>query len=115
MPRQPGDAAAMAAVEAAASAAAAAAAAEEHYDPLAAGAELQGGRGQGAAEAGAAGLEQQRAAAEAAGFVYDPESGYMRDPASGYYYDANTGEGTRCRFRSQPTFCRCAETSSAQL
>lgn len=62
------------------------------YDPLAAAAELHAAEAQQeAAAAAAAALAAQRAAAEVAGFCFDPESGYMLEPVSGYYYDANSG------------------------
>lgn len=62
------------------------------YDPLAAAVELQAAEAQQeAAAAAAAALAEQRAAAEAAGFCFDPDSGYMLEPVSGYYYDANSG------------------------
>jgi multidrug efflux pump subunit AcrA (membrane-fusion protein) len=53
--------------------------------------ELHQEQAQQAQQAHAAALEQQRAAAEAAGFQYDAASGYLLHLDSGHYYDANTG------------------------
>jgi hypothetical protein len=68
--------------------------ATEEYDPLAPVAEQQpqqARRAQQTAQQHAAALQAQRAAAQAAGFRFDPASGYMLEPVSGYYFDANTG------------------------
>lgn len=63
----------------------------------------------------AAALEQQRVAAEAAGFAYDPGTGYMLEPTSGYYYDANTGTVLRAWVGYPlPAFvCQCLEQGSS--